>query len=261
MEIVEGRGFSDDFRDSLGIIVNETTVKLLNYSDPIGRKIISPNPRENQPAEFTIVGVVKDYHHLSLHTEIPPMVLFKAGDEATLPKLAIKLSTDNIQKVIGQVEATWKKFEIERPISYSFLNNRLEKLYKADLQTGKIFTVFTIITIIMACVGLFGLAAYVTQQRTKEIGVRKVLGASIPGIILLLSKDFTKLILIAFIISMPLVYYGMNEWLSNFAYHTSIDPLTMVIAGVITVILSFLTISYYSIKIAILNPVKSLRSE
>jgi putative ABC transport system permease protein len=171
------------------------------------------------------------------------------------------VATANIHGVLEKLETTWKDFDVERPFSYSFLDDKLQKLYTADLQTGKIFAIFTIVTIIMACVGLFGLAAYVTQQRTKEIGIRKVLGASIPGIILLLSKDFTKLILLAFVISMPLVYYGMNEWLNNFAYHTNIDPLTLIGAGMITILLSFLTISYYSIKIAILNPVNSLRSE
>jgi putative ABC transport system permease protein len=261
MKVVSGRGFKSDFNDSLSVIVNETAVSLLEYPDPIGRKIINPSPQPNQPREFTIVGVVKDYHHLSLHTEIPPMVLFNLQEQAIVPKLGIKVATADFRKVLDEVETIWKNFEVERPISYSFLDDKLQKLYTADQQTGRIFTVFTIITIIMACVGLFGLAAYVTQQRTKEIGVRKVLGASIPGIILLLSKDFTKLIILAFIISTPLVYYGTTEWLSNFAYHTNIDPLTLFGAGVITVVLSFLTISYYSIKIAILNPVRSLRSE
>jgi putative ABC transport system permease protein len=261
MEIIAGRGFSSDFNDSLGVIINETAVKLLEYSDPIGRKIINPSPQQNQPREFTIVGVVKDYHHLSLHTEIPPMVLFNLPEQAVVPKLGIKVNTSDIHSVIDKIETTWKDFAVERPISYSFLDDKLQQLYTADLQTGKIFAIFTVVTIIMACVGLFGLAAYVTQQRTKEIGIRKVLGASIPGIILLLSKDFTKLILLAFVISMPMVYYGMNLWLANFAYHTNIDPLTMIGAGLITILLSFLTISYYSIKIAILNPVNSLRSE
>jgi putative ABC transport system permease protein len=261
MEIVAGRGFDSDFNDSLGVIVNETAVKLLEYTDPIGRKIINPSPRPNQPGEFTIVGVVKDYHHLSLHTDIPPMILFNLSEQAVVPKLGIKVATADIHGVLEKLETTWKDFDVERPISYSFLDDKLQKLYTADLQTGKIFAIFTIVTIIMACVGLFGLAAYVTQQRTKEIGIRKVLGASIPGIILLLSKDFTKLILLAFVISMPLVYYGMSEWLNNFAYHTNIDPLTLIGAGMITILLSFLTISYYSIKIAILNPVNSLRSE
>ncbi len=261
MEIVAGRGFSEDFNDSLNVIVNETAVRLLEYTDPIGRKIISPGSQPNQPSEFTIVGVVKDYHHLSLHTEIPPMVLFNLPEQAIVPKLGIKVATTNILNVLNQIENLWKNFEIERPISYSFLDDNLQGLYQSDLRTGRIFAIFTLVTIIMACVGLFGLTAYATQQRTKEIGIRKVLGASIPGIILLLSKDFTKLILLAFLISMPLVYFGMTEWLSNFAYHTSIDPLTLIGAGFITLVLTFLTIGYYSIKIAILNPVNSLRNE
>jgi putative ABC transport system permease protein len=227
--------------------------------------VINPNPQQNQAGEFTVVGVVKDYHHLSLHTEIPPMVLFNASEQAVLSNLAVKVESSDMLTVINGIEAAWKDFGVERPISYSFLDDSLQELYEADFQTGKIFTLFTMVTIIMACVGLFGLAAYVTQQRTKEIGeeigVRKVLGASISNIILLLSLNFTKLIIISFVISMPLVYFGMGEWLSNFAYHTNVDPFTLIGAGLLTMILAWLTISYYSIKIAILNPVNSLRSE
>lgn len=261
MEISSGRNFSEAFNDSLNVLVNETAVKLLGYKDPIGRKVISPNPPPNFPSEFTIVGVVKDYHHLSLHTEIPPMLLFRANSQVLLPKLAIKIETENTLSVLNKIEEMWKKFGIERPISYSFLDDNLQSLYKSDQQTGRVFSLFTVVAIVMACVGLFGLAAYVTQQRTKEIGIRKVLGASVSGIILLLSIDFTKLILIAFVISIPLVYFGMGEWLNNFAYHTNIDLLTMILSGLFTLILAWLTISYYSIKIAVLNPVNSLRSE
>ena len=213
MEIVAGRNFDRAFNDSLNVIINETTAELLGYSDPIGRKVINPNPQQNQIAEFTIVGVVKDFHQQSLHTEIPPMLLFRftAGGQFFLPTAAIRVKNDDMLTVLGGIENAWNELESERAIKYSFLDENLDQLYQADLQTGKIFSLFTMVTIIMACVGLFGLAAYVTQQRTKEIGIRKVLGASVSGIILLLSKDFTKLIGIAFITSLPLVYYG-NEY-------------------------------------------------
>lgn len=261
MEVVAGRGFSEDFNDSLNVMINETAAFLLGYDDPIGRKIINPSPAQNQTPELTIIGVVRDYHHQSLHSEIPPMILFNSFSQAILPNLAVKVSGQNSLTLVKQIEELWKSFDIERPISYAFLDDRLNALYESDLKTGKIFTLFTAVTIIMACVGLFGLAAYVTQQRTKEIGVRKVLGASIGNIVLLLSINFTKLILVAFIISLPLVYFGMGEWLNGFAYHTNIDPITIIGAGLLTVFLAWLTISYYSIKIAILNPVNSLRSE
>ena len=263
MEVIAGRAFQKDFNDSLNVIINETAAQLLGYENPIGKKAInpSPNPNSNQPAQFNIIGVVKDYHHLSLHTEIPPMILFNSPDQAIMPKLGIRAANEDIIGILKQIEETWSDFEVERPISYSFLDDNLQELYESDMQTGKIFTIFTIVAIIMACVGLFGLAAYVTQQRTKEIGVRKVLGASVGNIIFLLSLNFTKLILLAFLISLPLIYFGMGKWLDNFAYHTSIDPLTMIGSGLLTIILAWITISYYSIKIAILNPVNSLRSE
>jgi len=162
---------------------------------------------------------------------------------------------------LKKIEANWNELEDEQSISYSFLDDKLQILYQSDQQTNKIFSLFTMVAIILACVGLFGLAAYVTQQRTKEIGIRKVLGASVGGIILLLSWNFTKLILLAYIVSLPLVYFGMTKWLENFAYNTSIDVLTLAVAGLLILILAWLTISFYSIKIAVLNPVNSLKSE
>lgn len=263
MEIIEGRNFSPDFNDSLNVIVNESTVKLLGYEDPIGRKVINPSQNQVQIAEFTIIGVVKDYHQQSLHNEIPAMLLFEASASGQffLPQVAVKVNTNDMLSVLKEIEVAWTDLESERPIAYSFLDDNLNQLYQSDLQTGKIFSLFTMITIVMACIGLFGLAAYVTQQRTKEIGIRKVLGASVSGIILLLSKDFTKLIAIAFIVSLPLVYFGMEKWLESFAYRTGIDMFTLLGSGFLTLILALLTISYYSIKIAVLNPVKSLRSE
>lgn len=261
MKVLEGRPFQPEFNDSLNVIVNKTAVKLLGYDDPIGRKVINPSPQPGQIGEFTIVGVVDDYHHLSLHTEIPPMLLFNAPESLTLGKIAVKIVSNDLLQILQSVEGLWREFGVERPVNYAFLDDQLQRLYKGDIQTGRIFSLFTAVTIIMACVGLFGLAAYVTQQRTKEIGIRKVLGASIPSIILLLSINFTKLIFLSFLVSLPLVYYGMGEWLNGFAYHTTVDPLTLFGAGLLTLLLALLTISYYSIKIAVLNPVRSLRSE
>ncbi len=261
MEIIAGRNFSRDFNDSLNILVNETAMQLLGYDDPIGRKVINPSPQPNQPAEFTIVGVVKDYHQQSLHTDIPPMLLFSARNQFFLPNIAVKLTSDNTLEVLQKIEAKWNELENEQAISYSFLEESLQNLYQSDQRNNKIFSLFTVVAIILACVGLFGLAAFITQQRTKEIGIRKVLGASVSGIILLLSKDFTKLILLAFVASMPLVYFGMIKWFENFAYRTSIDVFTLAAAGLLTLAMAWLTIGYYSIKIAILNPVKSLRSD
>ncbi len=261
MEIVDGRDFDPQYNDSLNVIVNETAVRLLGYDNPIGRKIINPNPGQMQPGELTIVGVVKDYHHQSLHTEIPPMIIFNTNARAIMSRAAMKVNTDDMLSLLQSIESKWNEFGVERSISYSFLDDNLQELYQSDAKTGAVFSLFTAITIIMACVGLFGLATYVTQQRTKEIGVRKVLGASVANIVILLSLNFTKLILISFGLAIPLVYFGMSRWLENFAYHTNIDVITLFSAGMLTLVLAWITISYYSIKIAILNPVKSLRSE
>ncbi|MEM7297463.1 MAG: ABC transporter permease [Bacteroidota bacterium] len=261
MEMISGRGFEPSYNDSLNVIINETAASLLGYDEAVGRKVINPNPGQNQSRELTIIGVVKDYHHQSLHTEIPPMILFNIPDRAIMPRMAIKVETNDMLTLIQNIESKWKEFESERPISYAFLDKNLDELYEADLKTGTVFSLFTMITIIMACIGLFGLAAYVTEQRTKEIGVRKVLGASIGNIIILLSLNFTKLILISFGLAIPLVYFGMDKWMESFAYRTSVDIVTLIASGLLTLILAWITISYYSIKIAVLNPVKSLRSE
>ena len=263
MELVKGRGFNREFNDSLNILINETAARELNYEDPIGKRLLNTGAIPGQADGFTIVGVVKDFHHQSLHQKIPPMVLFNFNPrpEVIMPTISIKVSGQNTLPLLQKIERRWEELESDQPFTYSFLNDSLDSLYQTDRQTGKIFSLFTIVAIIMACVGLFGLAAYVTQQRTKEIGVRKVLGASVTNIILLLSKDFTKLIGIAFALSVPLVYLGMTEWLQNFAYRTGINLVTLIASGFLTLVLAWLTISYYSIKIAILNPVKSLRSE
>lgn len=262
MEITQGRDFGATFNDSLNVIINETAAHLLGYdNDAIGRKILNLGAREDQAPSFNIIGVIRDYHHQSLHSEIPPMIIFNAQEEAILPRLAIKVETNETLSFLKELEVTWNSFENEKPITYSFLDESLDDLYQSDLKTGTIFSLFTVITIIMACVGLFGLAAYVTQQRTKEIGVRKVLGASIGNIIYLLSLNFTKLILLSFGLAMPLVYFGMDEWLETFAYHTNIDPITLIASGLLTLLLAWITVSYYSIRIAVLNPVKSLRTE
>lgn len=189
------------------------------------------------------------------------MIIFNVDKDAIMPKVAIKVASSDMFSLLKSIETKWNEFEIERSISYSFLDENLQSMYEADTKTGSVFSLFTVITIIMACVGLFGLATYVTQQRTKEIGVRKVLGASVANIVILLSINFTKLILISFGLAIPLVYFGMNKWLEGFAYHTSIDVLTLIGAGLLTLILAWITISYYSFKIAMLNPIKSLRSE
>ncbi len=262
LEIVSGRNFSRDYNDSLNVLINETAMKLLGYQDAIGKKILNRNLQANTTSELNIVGVLKDYHHHSLHTEIPPLILFNSStNNAALPSIAVKIKSENYQSVLTQIESTWDQLVQNQPISYRFLEEKLQNLYQADLRTNKVFSIFTIWAIILASVGLFGLAAYVTQQRTKEIGVRKILGASIFEIIFMLSKDLIKLILIAFLLALPFVCFGMTKWFESFAYHTDVDFFTLLGAGLFTIGIAWLTISYYSIRAAFVDIASSLKSE
>jgi len=262
-EIVEGRGFSKDFHDSLSLIINERAVKSMGLTDPIGTRL--NNTAGNPPIvrTFTVVGVVKDFHYQSLRTEITPFILISNerfnGFGGGI--ISVRISNENINQTISSIEAKWKEFVPEEPFKFNFLDQTLNDQYQAEQNSSKVFTVFAGLAIIIACVGLFGLSAYTAGLRTKEIGVRKVMGASVFGVVFMLSKDFTKLILIAFVLAIPVAYYGMDQWLQGFYFRTGIDVFTFMIAGLSTLLISWLTVSYQSIKAAIVNPVQSLRSE
>ena len=265
--MLEGRSFGREFNDSLSAIVNQTAAKTFGFDDPIGKRVGNPNPANPEEIIFyTIVGVVSDYHFESLHTNIGPLVFLDAASAlgaagpGTLNKMALKIS-GNVSQTLFDVESQWKEFLPNSPFNYYFLDNRLTEFYNAEKTSSKIFTVFTTLAIIIACVGLFGLAAYTAGLKTKEIGVRKVLGASVMGIVLLLSREFTKLILIAILIAVPTAYYSMEWWLQDFAYRINISPISFIVSGTIAILIGWITVSFQSFKAAIVNPVKSLRSE
>jgi putative ABC transport system permease protein len=176
-------------------------------------------------------------------------------------RLSVKIDGDHVQEAINTLEQAWKKYQPETPFEYVFLDDKFQKLYNSEQQQGSLFTIFSFIAIFIACLGLFGLSAFTITQRVKEIGVRKVLGASIPQIVTELSKDFLKLVLVASVIALPIAWYSMSKWLLDFAFRISIQWWVFVMAGVIAVVIAFLTISFQSIKAASANPVKSLRSE
>ncbi len=261
-EIVEGRGFSENFHDSLSLIINERAVKSMGLTNPIGTRL--NNTAGNPPvvSTFTVVGVVKDFHYQSLRTEITPFILmsseqFNGGGGI----ISVRISNENISQTINSIEAKWKEFAPEEPFKFQFLDQTLNDQYQAEQNSSNVFTVFAGLAIIIACVGLFGLSAYTAGLRTKEIGVRKVMGASVFGVVLMLSKDFTKLILIAFLLAIPVAYYGMDQWLQGFYFRTEIGVFTFLIAGLSTLLISWFTVGYQSIKAAVVNPVQSLRSE
>lgn len=263
LQMVAGRDFSESFNDSLSVLINEATVKLLGVSaeEAVGSRFTTDNVG-NQIATFTIAGVVENFNYQSLHTTIDPLVILSTeGGFNFEPVIAVRLEPGNASKAVQELEDIWKQFAPDEPFLFSFLDNELDQLYKSEQRSGTIFSLFTLLAIIIASVGLLGLAAYTAYQRTKEIGVRKVLGATVPDVVLLLSKDFAKLVVISFLIAAPLAWFVMQQWLENFAYRIDMSVFTFVLAGLIALAIAWLTISYQAISAALVNPVKSLRSE
>jgi putative ABC transport system permease protein len=207
----------------------------------------------------TIIGVVKDFHYVSMKKKIEPAVFWYAPQY--LNKIYIKTTTKDAPKAIAAAERQFKQYNGQYPFSYAFLDDIFDGLYQSEQREGTLFTDFAAIAIFISCLGLLGLAAYTAQVRTREIGVRKVLGASVSGIVQLLAKDFIKLVLISIIIAVPIAWYFMYKWLQDFAYKINISWTVFVLAGVMAIFIAFITISFQAIKAALANPVKSLRSE
>jgi putative ABC transport system permease protein len=260
--MVAGRKFDPAFNDSLSIIVNENAVKAMGVTPEaaLGLKYQAGTNPETQTPLFNIVGVVADYNFYSLHSEIGPLVIFNGNTQFTPANIVIRVNSNDIQSLLVQFETRWNEMA-EQPFNYSFLDQDLQSQYISDQNTAIIFNIFTYIAIIMSCVGLFGLATYVVNQRSKEMSIRKVLGASVGHIILVFSREFMLLIAIAFVIGAPIAYLVLDKWLINFAYHVDIGIVFFVFAGAVTMLLVFITVSYQALKIARVNPVKMLRSE
>lgn len=268
MNIILGRDFSADFlSDSSAVIVNQTALRFFNYDkeDPIGKKIStyynsnpdgSPNP--NSLRSWTIIGVVEDFHFESLKQNISPLALFLNKNNGTV---IFRFEAVNSQDVIAAVEKTWKELAPGQPFQYSFLDEDFGRMYASEQRLGETFAIFASLAIIIACLGLFALTSFTAEQRTKEIGIRKVLGASVSSIVMLLSKEFGKLILIAFVLAAPLAWYAINWWLKNYTYKVEIGILVYALAGLFAFAVAWITMSYQSIRAARNNPVNSLRSE
>ncbi|MGD2091040.1 MAG: ABC transporter permease [Candidatus Aminicenantes bacterium] len=254
MEITQGRGFSKEFpTDQTGVVLNEEAVKRMGITSPIGMELV------NGDNKFTIVGIVKNYHFRSLHKEIEPLVLIFAPENCR--GLIVRIKSDDISSGIGFLEKEWNEFSAEYPFSYGFMDQRLDRLYRAEQRVGTLFMYFTLLTIFVSCLGLFGLASFMTERRTKEIGIRKVLGASVSRITFMLSKEFTRLVLIANMIGWPIAYWLVKKWLQNFAYRITIGIEIFILGGMLALMIAWLTISYQAIKAALSNPVQALRYE
>jgi putative ABC transport system permease protein len=249
--------------DSFAVIVNEATLKAFDITDPLNTRFYRPGDN-GEPDEFIpIIGVVKDFHFASMHEEIHPMAIhFMNGNYEGV--LVIKLGDGNIPATVDYVNQTWEDFGVEHPFEYSWMDDTFDSLFEAEKRTSKILLIFSLLSMFISCLGLLGLISYTTNQRTKEIGIRKTMGASVNIVMFLLSKETLRLLGISALISIP-AYFGIRVWLQNFAYHIDFNVLvyTLVLLGVtlVVLIISLLTVSYNSFQAATANPAESLRVE
>ena len=254
IKLLGGRDFQvDSPADSSSYLINEATAKLMGMKDPVGKEI------QFWSGKGRVVGLMKDFHLNSLHQAITPLVLtFNASNTSYL---LVKTRAGQAQQAIADLERITKEFNPNYPFNYHFIDEEYENLYRSEQQVNTLVNYFGLLAIVISCLGLFALAAFTAEQRTKEIGVRKVLGASVPNIVGLLSKDFLKLVLIALVLASPLAWWALSKWLGTFAYQTELTWWIFGVAGVTAVVIAFLTVSYQSIKAALMNPVTSLKAE
>ena len=262
IKILQGRDFDEQYgTDNRSVILNEAAVRYIGWENPIGQYIRYPG---NGNQRFQVVGVMKDFHALSFRSLIEPFALFHESSETYQLNhgfLAVNIQAGSETKVIEQSKSLLSNLNPSLPFSFSFLNEDFNRLYQLENQLGSMLSVFTFLSIFIACLGLLGLIAYTIEQRTKEIGIRKVLGASVAGIVSLLAKDYLKLVGIAFLIAAPFSWYFLNNWLNNFAYRIELEWWMFVVAGIAAVVIAFATIGVQSIKAALRNPVKAIKAE
>lgn len=270
IDVIEGRDFSEENSSDAvrAVIVNQALVDDYGWENPIGQRLPGPNFEDHE-----IVGVVENFHFESLHSQVEPLVLvinptipFSGIDNigfsgSPTPRISLRISSDNIHATMELLEDTWTAVVSEAPFNYSFVDQAVDSQYRQEERLSQIVLFGSTLAIIIACLGLFGLASLMVVRRTKEIGVRKVLGASSTGIMMLVNKEFTKLVLIGFVLAVPMTWYVMNQWLQDFAYKITINIGVFLLAGVITLVVAWLTVSYQSVKATMINPVESLRSE
>jgi putative ABC transport system permease protein len=265
MKIISGREFSKEFStDSSAIVINQAAVKLLGWKDAVGRKIgaiLRSDFDVNKPVldVYTIIGVVEDFNYSSLHNQVSALAMYLKGSNEMIT-CRIRPGT-NIPEIVAFLKLKWVEVAPDQPFEYDFVSDSLHQQYGGELRLGKILGIFTGLAFFVSCLGLFGLALFASEQRKKEIGLRKVNGSGIGQIVWLLTADFTKLILIASVIACPVSYFLMSKWLQNFAYRTVISWWIFALTILISCIVALATIGYQSYRAAATNPVKTLRSE
>jgi hypothetical protein len=261
MTIAQGRGFSKDYKTDAAeaYIINEAALKAMDMKSPVGKRFSAPTHAGMR--EGKIIGVVKDFHFRPLHDEIEPLVMFINPEKFNYLCIRVKSDISDLSGTIKFMEGVWDKFAPNFPFEYSFLDETFNRIYRSEQKTGSIFGYLTFLAIFISCLGLFGLAAQMAELRTKEIGIRKVLGASVSGITLLLSKDFMKWVVVANVIAWPAAYFAMNKWLQNFAYRTRMGIEVFILAAALAFVIALVTVSFQSIRGAMADPVDSLRYE
>jgi len=256
IELKEGRYFSKDFpSDSTGIILNEAAVREFGYEKPVGEEILFNG--NNRSERLKVIGVVKNFNFESFKDEVRPLAIRFAPTSSN----AMMRYEGSPKQIIESVEKLWKQYAANEPFEYAFLDQEFDELFRAEQRMGTVFSVFSGLAIFIASLGLFALAAFTAEQRTKEIGIRKAMGAEVWSLTFLLSKEFTRLVLIAFVPAAAAGWYISNQWLQGFAYRVDVSPLTIILSGVSAMVIALLTVSYQSVKAAMVNPVKSLRYE
>jgi ABC-type antimicrobial peptide transport system permease subunit len=258
MKLASGRDFNEDITsDSSNIIINETFAKIMGMTNPIGEILRRENGKGK---ELRVIGVVKDFVFNDMYKKPDPIILF--CDTSYVSIMLIRLKPNQVvSEQLAKVEHVIKSNNPGYPFESKFLDETFEGQFKSEMLIGKLSRVFALLTILISCLGLLGLAAYTAERRTKEIGIRKVLGATIANVITLLSKDFLKLVAISSLVAFPLAWWMMNKWLQDFAYRIHISLWVFVIAGILAVLIALFTVSFQAVKAAIANPVKSLRTE
>ncbi|UCC39732.1 MAG: ABC transporter permease [Candidatus Aminicenantes bacterium] len=262
IELAAGRNLSKDRpSDKRAIILNETLVKQLGWDNPLGKTVIMTDVIDRKFVEvsYTVIGVVRDFHFESLHQKIRGYLMKLPGE--LYSRISAKLNPENLSETLRAIEKQWQQIEPAYPFHYVFVDESFDRLYRSEQRMGQVFISFTLIAIFIACLGLFGLASFTAEQRTKEIGIRKVLGASVSNVVLLLSREFTKWVMLANVIAWPFAYFAMNKWLQNFAYRIEVELWIFILSGLIALIIALLTISTKAVRAATADPVDSLRYE
>ncbi|MEJ7586265.1 MAG: FtsX-like permease family protein [Ferruginibacter sp.] len=256
MQVKKGRNFSGLSDTLRSIVVNENMVKIFAWDNPIGKKI--KNPGDTSGYYMEVVGVVKDFNQKSLYNPIAPLILIYRPNNNGIQ---LKLNASNIPATIANIEKSWKTNFPDLPFSYTFLDQDFDSQYAADQKRGKIFTAFSVLTILITCLGLLGLIAFTTEQRQKEISVRKILGAGMAQIIPLVTKNFVLLVIISCLIAFPIAYLFMDRWLKVFPYNTGLSIAPFLLSAFTVLLITLLTVIFHTLKAAVANPVKSLRTE